>query len=59
LVSVTNKEIADVLEKEYQLKLDKRKIEIKEPFKALGEYGVTIKLHPEVAANITVKVAAI
>jgi len=57
--SVTNKEIADVLEKEYQLKLDKRKIEIKEPFKSLGEYEATVKLHPEVTANMKIKVEAV
>ncbi|NLM22280.1 MAG: 50S ribosomal protein L9 [Peptococcaceae bacterium] len=56
--SVTNKEIADVLEKEYQLKIDKRKIEIKEPFKSLGEYEVVVKLHPEVTASIKIKVEA-
>lgn len=54
--SVTNKEIAEVLEKEYKLKLDKRKIEVKESIKGLGEYPVTIKLHPEVTANLSIKI---
>ncbi|AFV03985.1 MULTISPECIES: 50S ribosomal protein L9 [unclassified Dehalobacter] len=56
--SVTNKEIAEVLEKEYQLKLDKRKIEVKEPIKGLGEYQVTVKLHFEVTANLKIKIEA-
>lgn len=57
--SVTNKEIAEVLEKEYQLKLDKRKIELKDPIKATGEFAVTIKLHPEVNGNLKIRVEAI
>lgn len=56
--SVTNKEIAEVLEKEYKLKLDKRKIELKEPIKAIGEHQVTVKLHPEVTGNLKVRLEA-
>lgn len=54
--SVTNKEIAEVLEKEYKLKLDKRKIELKEPIKAIGKHLLTVKLHSEVTANLTIMV---
>ncbi len=54
--SVTNKEIAEVLEREYKLKIDKRKIELKEPIKAIGEHELTVKLHPEVSGNLKVKV---
>ncbi|UWG97241.1 50S ribosomal protein L9 [Dehalobacter sp. DCM] len=57
--SVTNKEIADVLEKEYGLKLDKRKIEVKESIKGLGEFPITVKLHPEVTANLSITIEAI
>ncbi|MGI5902397.1 MAG: 50S ribosomal protein L9 [Desulfitobacteriia bacterium] len=57
--SVTNKEIAEVLDKEYQVKLDRRKIEIKEPIKALGEYEVMVRLHPEVTAMVIVAVEAL
>ncbi|NLP44755.1 MAG: 50S ribosomal protein L9 [Peptococcaceae bacterium] len=54
--SVTNKEIAEVLEKDHKIKLDRRKIEMKEAIKAIGDHQVTIKLHPEVSANLKVKV---
>jgi large subunit ribosomal protein L9 len=54
--SVTNKEIAEVLEKEYRLKIDKRKIELKEPIKAVGEQAVIIKLHPEVSCSLKINV---
>lgn len=51
--TVTTQMIADALkEKEYDI--DKRKIEIEEPIKALGIYGVNIKLHPSVTSKIKV-----
>jgi large subunit ribosomal protein L9 len=54
--SVTNKEVADVLGQAYGIKLDKRKIEVKEPIKALGNYIVTAKLHPDVSAELKISV---
>lgn len=49
--TVTNQMIADsLLEKGYEI--DKRKIEISEPIKALGIYSVNIKLHPSVSAVV-------
>ena len=45
--------ITDAL-KEKGHEMDKRKIEIDEPIKALGIYGVSIKLHPSVNAKIKV-----
>ena len=41
---VSAKEIAEVLEKEYSLKIDKKKIDIKDPIKTLGIKEVQIKL---------------
>jgi len=57
--SVTNKEIAEVLAKDYNIKLDKRKIELKEAIKTVGDHQVTIKLHPEVSVNLTVEVESV
>ena len=51
--SVTTQMISDAL-KEKGHEIDKRKIEIDEPIKALGIYGVSIKLHPSVNAKIKV-----
>ena len=53
--AITSKNIADTL-KEHGLEIDKRKIQLPEPIKALGRYQVHIKLHPEVTANIAVSV---
>jgi len=51
--SVTTQMIADAL-KEKGFEIDKRKIDIEEPIKALGIYGISIKLHPSVTAKIKV-----
>ena len=51
--SVTNQMIADAL-KEKNYEIDRRKIEIEEPIKALGIYGIKVKLHPNVDAKIKV-----
>ena len=54
--SVTNQEIADALEKNSGIKLDKRKIVLSDPIKAVGTYTVTCKLGYEINAPLTVKI---
>ena len=54
--SVTNQEIADALEGSGGIKLDKRKIVIADPIKAVGTYTVTCKLGYEINAPLTVKI---
>ena len=54
--SVTSKEIAETLEKQFNVKIDKKKIQLKEAIKGLGGQKVTIKLHPKVSATVTVLV---
>lgn len=54
--SVTNQEIADALEKNHGIKLDKRKIVISDPIKNVGTYTVTCKLGYEITAPLTVKI---
>ena len=54
--SVTNQEIADALEKNGGIKLDKRKIVIAAPIKAVGTYTVPCKLGYEISAPLTVKI---
>ncbi|OIQ10317.1 50S ribosomal protein L9 [Neomoorella thermoacetica] len=56
--SVTNKEIAEAIKNTFQISLDRRKIDLKEPIKALGSYEVTLKLHPTVQAHLRVQVVA-
>ena len=54
--SVSSKEIAAAVKEQMGLELDKKKISLKEPIKSLGTHIVTVKLHPEVAAELKVSV---
>lgn len=54
--SISSKEIAAEAKKQCDLELDKKKIQLPEPIKALGAYEVTVKLHPKVSAKLKVKV---
>ncbi|SHH21556.1 LSU ribosomal protein L9P [Thermosyntropha lipolytica DSM 11003] len=55
--AVTPKEIAEALAKELGVNIDKKKIEIGEPIKQLGEYDIRIKLYSGVQAVIKLKVS--
>ncbi len=55
--SVTSSDITVKL-KEQGFDLDRRKISLEEPIKAVGDYEVELKLHREVMAKIKVKVTA-
>ena len=55
--SVTSADIAHELEIK-GFEVDRRKIQLVEPIKAVGETSVAIKLHREVTAHVTVTVAA-
>lgn len=54
--SVTNKEIAVELEKQYAIKIDKKKIVVDDVIKNLGTHTVVIKLHPKVTAQVSVQI---
>ena len=54
--SVTGKDVADALEKQCQITIDKRKIEIDGTVRGEGTYTATIKVHPEVTSRVTVNI---
>jgi len=54
--SVTSGDLAEFLA-EKGIEIDKRKIQLEEPIKRLGDYEVKIKLHPEVVATVKVTVS--
>ncbi len=54
--SVSSKEIAQAAKAQCGLELDKKKIQLSEPIKALGVYEVGVKLHPKVTGKLKVKV---
>lgn len=53
--SVTSADVAQAL-KAQGFEIDKRKLQMADPFKALGDYTVPVRIHREVTAQITVKV---
>ncbi|MBP5281443.1 MAG: 50S ribosomal protein L9 [Lachnospiraceae bacterium] len=54
--SVSTKEIAAAVKEQHGIEVDKKKIQLAENLKNFGTYEVVLKLHPEVAAKLTVKV---
>ncbi|WP_404450714.1 50S ribosomal protein L9 [Virgibacillus necropolis] len=55
--SITSKQIAEALQKEHGYKIDKRKIELDQPIRALGYTTVPVKILPEVSGSIKVHVS--
>jgi large subunit ribosomal protein L9 len=53
--SVTAQDIVDFLQRN-GVKVERRRLQLDEPIKALGETPVTIRLHPEVTAQLKVNV---
>lgn len=54
--TIPSKQIAEELEKQYGIKVDRRKIQLSENLSSLGSYNVTVKLHTKVSADIKVHV---
>ncbi|PDO10343.1 MAG: 50S ribosomal protein L9 [Candidatus Reconcilbacillus cellulovorans] len=54
--SITNKQIADELERQFKIVLDKRKIVLDEPIRTVGRTTVELKLHPDVTGRLNVHV---
>ena len=55
--SITSQDVADALARAGHT-VDKRRIELEHPIKTIGEHAVTIRLHPEVHAQLRVTVVA-
>jgi large subunit ribosomal protein L9 len=53
--SVTSANIGDALEA-MGIEMDRRKIVLEDPIRALGEYTLDVKLHPDVVAELSVAV---
>lgn len=54
--SITAKEIAENLEKQYKIIVDKKKINLQEPIKNLGTFNIEIKLYDSIVAKLKVNV---
>jgi len=55
--SVTAADIAEALAAK-GFEIDRRKLQLHEPIKRLGEFDVPLRLHPEVVAHVKLKVVA-
>lgn len=56
--SIPSKQIADALQKQYKVKIDKRKLDLPNPIRTLGYTKVPAKLHTDVTAALNVHVVA-
>lgn len=52
--SVTSKEIAQEVKKQLGYAVDRKKITLKEPIKAVGTYKIPFKVHPKVTVTVIV-----
>src|SRR5436190_14818180 len=54
--AVTSGTVADELKHQFDISLDKRKIHLEHPIRALGEHEIELRLHPEAIATLKVRV---
>ncbi len=54
--TVTSGMIADQLKTQFDISLDKKKIHLEQPIRALGEHEVELRLHPDVTSTLKVRV---
>jgi large subunit ribosomal protein L9 len=54
--SVTAKDVAEALEAQHKIKVDRRKITLDNPIKAFGTYILDVKLYTDISGKITVSV---
>lgn len=54
--SITNKDIAEKISEERKIEIDRKKVDIQEHIKELGEYEIELKLYKEVKSFVKVKV---
>lgn len=54
--SISSKEVAAEVKKQYQVEIDKKKMQLQEPIRSFGVHMVPVRLHPRVTAELKVKV---
>jgi large subunit ribosomal protein L9 len=54
--SVTSGTIADELKHQFDITLDKKKIHLEHPIRAIGEQEIELRLHPEVTSSLKVRI---
>lgn len=56
--SITSQDIVDAVKAQFKHSIEKKAVQLKDPIKALGDYEVPVKLHPEVNAKLRLTLAA-
>jgi len=56
--SISNKEVAEAIQSQLGVAVDKKKLVLTDPVKSVGKYTATAKLHPQVSAKVDFEVAA-
>jgi large subunit ribosomal protein L9 len=56
--SVTAADVADAIVAQLGVELDRKRLHLDEPIRALGVHDVTLRLHAEVEAHVSVEVVA-
>ena len=56
--SITSADVAEAVQAQSGVELDRRKVQLDEPIKSLGTHLVPVKLHAEVEFPVTVEVVA-
>ena len=54
--SITSKEIAEELKKQYKIEIDKKKIQLKEAIKQIGVFNVDIKLYEGIIGKLKIDI---
>ncbi len=57
--AVTSKELADAIQKQFDMEVDRRKIQLKGDIKAVGDYEAEIKLYAGIAVTVGIRVVAV
>ena len=55
--SVTAKDVAEALQKQHGITIDKRKLSLTDPIKAFGTYNTEVKLYTEVTGKVKITVS--
>ena len=57
--SVTTSDIAEAVQAQTRIELDRRNMSLEEPIRQVGTHQVEMRLHPEVRAQLTIEVASV
>ena len=57
--SISTKEIATAVKEQFDIDIDRKKLQLSDPIKSAGSYTIVAKLHPQVSADLKIVVEAL